>query len=90
MATIDMELRVINPEIDIEVKDLLTPVDMEIEMTGGAWPTYDGSYNVVPRKHAQVLETKNKSLVRNIEIYPIHASAVSNPAGGTTVNIGFE
>jgi hypothetical protein len=51
---------------------------------------YLGPYTVTPRKVAQTLETMDKLMVDNVEVEEIHYSEVSNPAGGLTVNIGFE
>lgn len=52
--------------------------------------TYDGPYSVVPRKVPQALETENKFMAHDVEIDQINYSEVNNPAGGKTVNIGYE
>lgn len=51
---------------------------------------YDGSYTVFPRKVDQVLPTSDKLMVDDLEIKAINYSETSNPAGGETVNIGYE
>lgn len=52
--------------------------------------TYDGPYEVYPRKVPQVLETADKFMVHDLEVDAINYSAVDNPVGGLTVNIGYE
>ena len=52
--------------------------------------TYDGPYEVFPRKVPQTLETENHYMAHNLEIDAINYSAVDNPTGGLTVNIGYE
>ena len=52
--------------------------------------TYDGSYEVFPRKVTQVLDTANKFMAHDLTIDAISYSEVSNPEGGETVNIGYE
>ena len=51
---------------------------------------YTGDYTVFPRKVDQVLPTSDKFMVNDLTINAINYSEVSNPAGGETVNIGFE
>lgn len=51
---------------------------------------YSGPYNVAPRKVAQTLPTSDKFMVNDLEIDAINYSAVDNPSGGLTVNIGYE
>lgn len=52
--------------------------------------TYDGSYEVYPRKVAQTLDTANKFMANDLTIDAINYSEVPNLSGGNTVNIGFE
>lgn len=52
--------------------------------------TYDGSYEVYPRKIAQTLDTANKFMADDLTVDAINYSETSNPEGGITINIGFE
>ena len=52
--------------------------------------TYDGDYFVIPRKTEQTLDTENKFMAHDVTIDAINYSEVSNPAGGKTVNCGYE
>ncbi len=51
---------------------------------------YTGSYDVVPRKVQQVLNTSDKLMVNDLTVEAINYSEVLNPEGGTTVVIGYE
>lgn len=51
---------------------------------------YSGPYEIFPRKVDQLLNTSDKLLTDDITIDAIRYSEVSNPEGGTTVNIGYE
>ena len=78
-----------NLNLDIEVSP---EINITIEEGGGfsPLPYYEGSYNVIPRKVEQLLETKNKSMRDDVTVDPINYSEVANPQGGKTVNIGYE
>ena len=52
--------------------------------------TYDGDYEVYPRKVAQTLDTENKFMAHDVTIDAINYSEVDNASGGRTVNIGYE
>lgn len=54
-------------------------------VTGG---TYIGSYEVEPAFVEQILNTKNKIMVDDVDIHPIQLESVSNESGGNTVYIG--
>ena len=51
---------------------------------------YTGEYTVIPRKVEQVLPTSDKLMVDDLTVDAINYSRVDNPAGGLTVNIGYE
>ena len=51
---------------------------------------YEGSYEVVPRVTAQILETKERYCTRDITVCEIPFFDVSNNSGGSTVYIGKE
>ena len=58
-------------------------------MHEGAYPAYTGPSIVVPKiAQEQVLETKDKTLFKNIEVTKIPIYETTNPSGGTTVYIG--
>lgn len=50
--------------------------------------TYDGSYEVTPRVHAQTLETEGKKMADDVTVYEIPVTRTSNLQGGLTVLIG--
>lgn len=51
---------------------------------------YDGAYQIIPKREAQELPTKQKFLTENIEIKEIPVYSTSNNAGGNTVYIAKE
>ena len=59
-------------------------VDVDVE--GGDIPIYDGSYNVIPSKEQQILETKDKKMIDDVTIEEISYTETSNQYG-TTVAI---
>lgn len=73
VSSIDTELINVNAEIDIGM---------------GMPVIYTGATTVIPSVTEQELETENKLVLQNITIEQIPYSAVSNVAGGYTVNIG--
>lgn len=58
----------------------------EVVRVGG--DPYEGSYEVKPQFDRITLPTKDKVLVKDVEVEAIEVSRVSNPAGGKTVYIG--
>lgn len=52
------------------------------------FPNYRGQYVVRPNLSVQVLETKNKSLLRDVVVHEIPYTETSNPSGGYTAIIG--
>lgn len=87
---IQIDIDILDPKIDL---DLSATDEIEVEISQGSGsilPMYDSSYNVVPTKKEQTLETKHKSMAENVVINAINRSDVSNPEGGNTVVIGFE
>ena len=87
----DLQLKIeheIPLDVDLSIEGQL---ELTIDEGGGSpLPYYDGSYQVVPRKIEQVLDTKNKSMRDDVTVNAINYSEVSNPQGGKTVNIGYE
>lgn len=51
---------------------------------------YVGSYSVKPKVEAQILPTKEKRMLNDLEIQKIPFFNVGNTAGGSTVYIGGE
>ena len=49
---------------------------------------YTGDYSVIPKTDSQVLPTKDRFLMEDVEIVAIPYFDVSNNSGGTTVYIG--
>lgn len=55
----------------------------------GAYPVYEGPTTVIPKiATEQILETKNRSLLDDIEVTRIPVHTTANPSGGNTVYIG--
>lgn len=52
------------------------------------FPNYRGQYVVRPNLSVQVLETKNKSLLRDVVVHEIPYAETSNLSGGYTAIIG--
>ena len=52
------------------------------------FPNYRGQYVVRPNLTVQVLETKNKSLLRDVVVHEIPYAETSNTSGGYTAIIG--
>lgn len=50
--------------------------------------TYNGKYDVVPRRWDQTLPTRSKIMTDDVLVYEIPSQAVSNIQGGLTVTIG--
>ena len=48
-----------------------------------SYPTYDGSYDIIPRVDEQTLETKNKVLRDDVLVESIPYYQTSNPYGNT-------
>ena len=88
---LDIELSESTQALDVFLSDSNQTLDVEMIGGGeGRFPYYDGAYVVDPRKVAQVLETKDKSMSDDVTINAIFYSEVSNPAGGDTCYIGIE
>ena len=49
---------------------------------------YEGDYNITPRVYQQVLETKDKVMIDDVNIDIIPLSRVINLSNGYTVTIG--
>lgn len=76
-------------DISIETNSMTIEIGID-EGSGGKLPTYDGEYIVTPKAFVeQTLETKNKSMTDDVTVLEIPYSEVSNPEGGTTVNIAY-
>ncbi len=82
--------RVLN--VDVEVQSEQIPIEITIDTGtgGGKLPTYEGDYEVTPRKVEQVLLTKNKSMLDNVTVFSIPYAEVTNIGGGLTATIGIE
>ena len=88
---LDLDFNISTQGIDIFMDDDLFALD--IEMRGGdevRLPTYEGAYEVDPRKVEQVLETKDKSMEQDVIVHPIFYVETSNLGGGLTAIIGLE
>lgn len=77
--------------IDIDVEEVCSiTIDVEEGIQGEMLPYYEGRYEVTPRKIQQKLNTKDKSMSKDVTIFAIPYNEVSNPYGGKTVTIGIE
>lgn len=76
---IDVSIELNNVDLDIEIK----------QGEGGMLPPYQGDYEITPKVYAQTLETKNKSMTADLDVLAVPYSEVSNPQGGSTVNIAY-
>lgn len=61
--------------------ELSTPIYVDVDV-------YDGTYDVSPDFAGVTLNTKNKTLKKDISVRPIQVESVSNIEGGRTVYIG--
>ena len=59
-----------------------------VEIVRRDFPNYIGDYVVIPNVEAQVLPTKNKSLLEDLVVDEIPYAETSNPSGGYTAIIG--
>lgn len=55
-------------------------------LPGGA--PYEGDYEAIPDKMAQVFPTQNKTMRQDFTVAGVPTYRVSNPEGGTTLIIG--
>ena len=81
-----------NMSIDLEMKlDVISQdIAFEIEKgSGGILPPYEGGYEVTPKVTEQTLATKHKSMTNDMTVLAVPYSEVTNPEGGTTVNIAY-
>lgn len=77
--------------LDVEFNESSQILDVELVGGGsGRLPYYTGEYVVDPRKVAQTLETKNKSMRDDVVVNEIFYSEVGNLGGGNTAYIGME
>lgn len=78
-----------------KITGIISPVDPEV-ISGTissdilASKKYPGPYEVIPRKVEQILPTADKLLTDDVTVDAINYSETTNPAGGKTVNIGYE
>lgn len=49
---------------------------------------YEGEYEVIPSREAQILETGQKFMAEDVMVHKIPFHEVSNLNGGTTITIG--
>ena len=83
---------------DIETVELLVSSDAEnigLEVNfdirpggGGAFPYYEGDYEVTPRLVKQSLGTYHTIMLDNVTVHEIPVTRTSNPQNGWTVLIG--
>lgn len=59
-----------------------------IDMLQEADP-YTETYDVIPTVNGKTLDTSDKVMKRDVLVHPIPYAEVTNPSGGTTVNIAF-
>lgn len=92
----------INDDIFIKGSDVeLIPIALSEDFTrinvklndissGQALPTYEGPYEVEPRKEQQTLNTKEKAMKDNVVVNKIAYTETQNESGGMTAIIGFD
>lgn len=54
---------------------------------GGGGDPYEGNYAVTPSFSEQIMQTKNKTMLQNMNIHAIPVSETDNAAGGVTLSI---
>lgn len=62
--------------------------DISIGTLLAGYPTYEGSYEVIPKVRDQIFETRKKSLEENFTVKSITHLETPNSGGGLTVTIG--
>lgn len=83
--TPEFKLRLKNTSEQLKLKLDFNYVDVDPEIR---MPHYDGSYEITPKVTAQMLETKDTIMDKNMTVKKIHYSRTSNKAGGLTIQIG--
>lgn len=87
----ELSIDISDSEETIEITDESVVIDFDIfDMSEQEKEIYEGDYKVTPKVDSIILDTKDKIMYDDVTIYQIPYSAVSNPAGGTTVTIGIE
>lgn len=76
---IDVDIGIINEEIQIDVEE---------GSHGGIFPYYEGSYEISPSIHEKTLETKNKSMEKDLKVLQIPMHKFDNTSNGQTIVIG--
>ena len=67
----------------------VTQLSGTLSLPYGAADVYDGEYEITPALYNdQTLETANKRMSRNVEVYKIPIAQTTNLAGGYTVVVG--
>ena len=69
------------------LEEYVLTVEPSVTVSVGGDP-YTGDYVVNPDFSGKTLETKNKTMDKDVTVHPIEVARVSNPSGGTTVYIG--
>ena len=90
---LDTSFQVINghyADISLNISSCVLDLVQDFSLPDGKYPFYEGDVVVTPRKVAQVLSTKEKSMAQDVQINAIYYSKVSNMSGGDTVFIGKE
>ena len=77
---------VIDGEVNLDIPIDGTP-DKVIKVTDYDLPVYDGVTEVTPLNQAQVLQTSNKTLTRNIVVNPIPSNYGLITWNGSTLTV---
>lgn len=80
-SDIDFETEVVQNDFDIEFAEAII-------VQGERLPNYEGEYNVIPRVNEQTLNTKDRSMVKDVKVEAIPYVEVTNVGGGYTATIG--
>ena len=87
-----MQMRSANRlEADLKNKDRINVGGMAGAVFNYTAPVYDGPYEAVPKAYdAQVLKTKDRTMVDDVTVEKVPFYEVSNEAGGMTCYVAEE
>ena len=72
--------------ITLRLKQNTVPITLFVQSaSGGGGEIYTGAYEVIPDTVEQVLQTKNKSMVKDFTVHEIPYAETSNQYGTTVV-----
>lgn len=54
-----------------------------------SYPTYDGTYVIVPKRYEQSLDTSDKLLTDDVTVQEVPYQEAMNESGGYTFNIAY-